>query len=137
MARARKTGGRDFRRGNPGRPKGAKNKIPGSVKASIKRIFEELGAEYPEEWRAAIRRAMKQGGGTGFRYFELAAAYLDGRPVQRHSLETPQPLIIEVGKDQEPAGEECPTDPATAVPPEEVAAQLPEPRPGGRRTKRK
>lgn len=117
--------GRPFQKGNPGKPKGAKNRLPRGFKASVKAIFEELGAEHRGEWVGSIRRAMKQGGNVGFRYIEIAAAYLDGRPVQRVSLETPQTLIIDFGKDREAAGEKGTKDPETAEPTEEVAAQGP------------
>jgi len=44
---AKKTPGRGpgqpFKRGNPGRPKGAKDKIPRTVKENFDKVFEKLG----------------------------------------------------------------------------------------------
>ena len=42
MAKGRKTGGRDFAKGNPGRRVGAKDKVPrGCLRAAIARLQEE------------------------------------------------------------------------------------------------
>ena len=39
MARGKKTGGSDFQSGNPGRPKGAKDKVP---RGSINTLYAEI-----------------------------------------------------------------------------------------------
>lgn len=96
MAKGKKTGGRPFAKGNPGRPKGSKNKIPGSVKASVKGIFEKLAVEDREAWERALKRTMRKGGAVAFPYFNLAAAYIDGKPVTRVQVEEVQQIVIEV-----------------------------------------
>ena len=94
MARGKKTGGRTFQRGNPGRPKGTRNKIPRSFKSSIALLFQELGQEDRARWKAAIRRVMRLGGRTAFPYYQMAAHYLDGKPVERVQVEGTQPIQI-------------------------------------------
>jgi len=97
MARGTKTGGRDFKKGNrmsKGRPKGSKDKIPRTFKASVALLFQELGEEDRERWKAAIQRSMRLGGRTAFPYFQMAAHYLDGKPADRIQVEGTQPIQI-------------------------------------------
>ena len=60
MALGRKTGGRNFKKGQGGRKKGAKDKVPRSLKVrlegSIKAIYEALVREEPQMFIDAIRR---------------------------------------------------------------------------------
>ena len=37
-----------LKRGGPGRPKGAKNTVPGDFKASIRRVYEEVASSDPD-----------------------------------------------------------------------------------------
>lgn len=71
----------------PGRPLGAKDKLPRSAKASIKKIFEEVGSTDPEMIRAAIMRGLQAEPPKSFPYLQLAAAYVDGRPVETVKVE--------------------------------------------------
>ncbi|MBI3988856.1 MAG: hypothetical protein HY347_04485 [candidate division NC10 bacterium] len=92
--------------GNPqGRPKGAKDHVPRSVKASIKAVFEELGQTDYETWKEAIRRTLAKGGRDAFPYFQLAAYYLDGKPVETVKVQTPQPIVIKFSSGLEEADE--------------------------------
>ena len=88
MARGKKTGGRSFPKGNPGRPKGAKDKIS---RTGIREMFENIVARRGNLVETGIERRLTKG---EVRLVELAAAYLDGRPVQRVALETPQPITF-------------------------------------------
>ena len=102
MVRGMKTGGRDFQPGNPGRRKGSKNRVPGSLKATVVVILAELAVEDREEWKRTIREAIRQGGRVAFPYFQLAAHYLDGKPVERVNVEGTQPIQIIFPKDMSP-----------------------------------
>ena len=95
MARGRKTGGRDFKKGEGGRKPGSRDEVPRTLKASIKRVYEEIAAEDP----ALIRRALEQGlraePPKSYPYLQLAAYYLDGRPVERIELQPGKPFIVQ------------------------------------------
>lgn len=87
MAKGKKTGGRDFKKGNGGRKKGAKDKVPRGLKAkivgSIREMYEALLTGEPELFEKRIRRDLQRGGGSvGFQHVQLAAHYLDGKPVE-------------------------------------------------------
>lgn len=83
MAKGKKTGGRNFKKGQGGRKKGAKDKVPRSFKASIKNIYERLATEEPELFEGAIRRDLKsKRGSVAFQHTQLAAHYLDGKPAE-------------------------------------------------------
>lgn len=95
MAKGRKTGGRNFQPGDlrAGRPPGAKDKIPRSLKASIRRLYEEI-LSLPadrEAIKAALRNKLRSG---DFHHAQLAAFYLDGRPVERVEVEDGRPPFI-------------------------------------------
>ncbi len=72
--------GRPFTKGNPGRTKGSKNRLPKGFKASIKRLFEELAVEEEQNWKETIRRSMRMPGPRGFPWVQLALYVLDGKP---------------------------------------------------------
>lgn len=87
MAKGKKTGGRNFKKGNGGRKKGAKDKVPRGLKAkvegSIKSMYEALLLGDPQLFVDRIRRDLKKGSGTvGFQHVQLAAYYLDGKPAE-------------------------------------------------------
>ena len=88
MARGKKTGGRNFPKGSPGRPKGAKDHVS---RKGIREMFENIAARSGSLVEVGIERRLTKGEA---RLVELAAAYLDGRPVQRVALETPQPITF-------------------------------------------
>ena len=99
MAKGKKTGGRSFPRGNPGRPKGSKNKIPGSFKASVKAIFEELALEERANWKGVIRKIMRRPVFAAFPWYQLALHVLDGKPAEHIKMEEPQQIVIVMGED--------------------------------------
>ena len=63
-----------------GRPRGAKNKLPGG---SIRATCQWLANERPELLHDAIMRGLAAGPPKSFPYVQLAAYYLDGKPVER------------------------------------------------------
>lgn len=83
MAKGRKTGGRNFTKGDKraGRPKGSKDKIPRTWKHSLKVVFEEVCAEHPDVLHAAMLAGFRAGAPKSFPYLQLAAHYIDGRPI--------------------------------------------------------
>lgn len=82
MARGKKTGGRNFKKGAPGRPKGSKDKVPRTFKASIRAVYQELATEKPELFRTAIERGLRASAPKSFQYVQLGAHYLDGKPIE-------------------------------------------------------
>jgi hypothetical protein len=42
MAKGKKSGGRNFKKGNRGRPHGAKDKLPRTLKGNLKAVLEEI-----------------------------------------------------------------------------------------------
>ena len=90
MARGKKTGGRDFKPGQ-GRRRGAKDKVPRSFRATVREMYQNILAKSGGEVEAAMEKRMKDG---DYHLIINAADYLDGRPVQRVALETPQPITF-------------------------------------------
>jgi len=85
--------GPDPRRAH-GRPKGTKDLIPRGHRAGIRAVLRELIAEQPETFRRALLRGLKSPPPHSARYLDLAALYLDGRPLQTVELQTRQPIIL-------------------------------------------
>lgn len=83
MAVGKKTGGRDFRPGQGGRKKGSKDKIPRSVKASMRAIFEDIATNDPQVIRDAMIKGLTAPPPKSFSYLQLMAHYLDGKPAER------------------------------------------------------
>jgi len=104
--RLRQPGHPTLRRGGqPGRPKGIKETKPRETakrKASIKELYEEIAVEQRTKVKRNIQAAMTSARRKdSFRHIRLAAHYIDGVPVQRVSLETPQPLQIRFEPEEE------------------------------------
>jgi hypothetical protein len=78
-----------LRRGGPGRPKGRKNKVPPSVKASVKEVLEEVAGNNREEIRAAILKGINSKPPHSLRYVEVIAHYVDGKPAETVKLKGP------------------------------------------------
>ena len=85
MARGQKTGGRDFQVGNPGpgRPKGSRDKVFRTFKASVRTIFLDVAENDPALLREAIILGIQATPPKSFPYLQLAAHYLDRKPVER------------------------------------------------------
>lgn len=77
-----------FVKGNGGRPKGAKDKVPNGrvVKASIKAIAEEVAASESLTVRKAIMEGLKGGPRFAHNYLRFVAEYVDGRPAETLNL---------------------------------------------------
>ncbi len=102
MAKGRKTGGRDFVPRDPraGRPKGVKDKVPCSLKASLKRIYEELVGENEAEIKEAIRKKLLQADNF---HVQIAIHYLDGKPAdQVHVTDNRPPFLLVLGPRRDP-----------------------------------
>lgn len=84
MARGKKTGGRNFTKGDPraGRPKGSRDKIPRSFKTSVRALFEEVANQKPDLLKSTIERGLKAAAPKSFQYLQLAAYYIDGKPAE-------------------------------------------------------
>ena len=84
-----------------GRPRGAKDHVPRSFKASIKAMYERLAMEQPELFKNAITRDLRTRRGTAaFHHVQLAAHYLDGKPADTVKLGNDDgPLMIVIGDD--------------------------------------
>jgi hypothetical protein len=81
-----------LRRGGPGRPKGRKNKVPGSVKASVKEVLTEIASAQTDEIRSAIMKGLNSRPPHSLRYLELIAHYTDGKPADTIKLNVPAML---------------------------------------------
>jgi hypothetical protein len=84
------------RTAGPGRPKGSKDAVPKSFKASIKRVFEDLATDEPDLIRAAVLRGLRGRPRESFPYVQLAAHYIDGKPADTVKLESPHasPCVV-------------------------------------------
>jgi hypothetical protein len=82
MAIGKKTGGRDFRPGQGGRRKGAKDRIPRTFKASVRAIFEEVAATHPQMLRDAVTKGLAAPPPKSYPYLQLLAHYVDGKPTE-------------------------------------------------------
>ena len=91
MARGTKTGGRPFTKGNPGRLKGAKDRVP---RASIRGAIRAVAAKDPALFETILRKGLGLAAPSNFRYLELCAHYLDGKPTQAVAFDTDQPLKV-------------------------------------------
>src|SRR5712691_5150830 len=83
--------------GGPGRPPGTKNKVPATFKASISALFRRIASEEPEIIHQAIRRGFTSLKPTdAYPYVQLAAYYLDGKPVEtvKHQGDAQHPMTV-------------------------------------------
>ena len=76
-------GVRGIQRGNPGRPKGSKDKgeIPKSVRASVKAICQHVATTKTMTIKRALVNGVNSSPAHADRYIKLIAEYVDGRPV--------------------------------------------------------
>lgn len=84
---ARNTAG--LKRGGPGRPKGRKNKVPSTFKASIKAVFEKVQQDDPKLIEQAVLRGLRGKPRESFPFIQLAAHYIDGKPAETVKLNAP------------------------------------------------
>lgn len=75
------------RGGSPGRTKGRRDSVPRSLKASVKRVFEDITVTDPKLIREAILKGLRGKPREAFPYVQLAAHYIDGKPAETVKLE--------------------------------------------------
>lgn len=86
----------------PGRPKGRKNEVPKSFKASIKQVFENIATDDPELIKTAVLRGLKGKPREAFPFLQLAAHYIDGKPADTVNVNGAQgatPWVVVVAPD--------------------------------------
>jgi hypothetical protein len=86
-----------FKPGHPkrgGRKKGTPNRVPSGLKASLRRAFEEVVSEEYAAVKAAVRAGLLARPPKSFQYVQLAADYLDGKPVDHLDIKPSQPIYI-------------------------------------------
>lgn len=66
----------------PGRPKGSKDVVPRTFKASVKAVLEKIQSEDPGLIEKAIRKGLAGNPREAFVYVQLAAHYFDGKPIE-------------------------------------------------------
>ena len=74
------------RSAGPGRPKGSKDSIPRTFRASIKKVFEDIASTEPTLIEKAVRAGLASAPPKSFAYVQLAAHYLDGKPTDKVDL---------------------------------------------------
>jgi hypothetical protein len=75
-----------FGKGNPGKPKGAKNVVPGTFKTTLMGIYEKLQQERPELFTQAVTKGLELDAPQNFPYVKMWAEYSEGKPVERHEV---------------------------------------------------
>jgi len=80
-----KHGGRDFPKGSPGKPKGAKDRFPRSAKRIVEHLLETYGMD-PTLLDAAMRRGLQARPGVTAPYCKMVIEHLKGAPDQVVSL---------------------------------------------------
>ncbi len=95
-ARRASTNSKRFQTGNPGggRPKGAKDKVPGArkLRASIRRYIARLVGKNPASVKRALRRGLfSYDPKVAFPYVQLATHMLDGKPVESIKMHLDKP----------------------------------------------
>ena len=61
------------RTAGPGRPKGSKDSIPRTFRASIKKVFEDIATTEPKLIKKAVREGLASVPPKSFAYVQLAA----------------------------------------------------------------
>lgn len=84
----------NLRRGGPGRPRGSRDRVPRTLKASIKRIAADIAGKDPDLIENAIRDGLKAKPPASFQYLQLAAHYLDGKPGETVEHKFPDPVRV-------------------------------------------
>jgi hypothetical protein len=75
-----------YTKGAPGRPKGAKNVVPGTFKTTLMGIYEKLQQERPELFTQAVTKGLELDAPQNFPYGKMWAEYSEGKPVERHEV---------------------------------------------------
>jgi len=83
--------------GGPGRPKGAKSKVPLTIKAAFETVYHQLHSEHPELFEDALRRGIESKKPTeAFAYLAIASHYVYGKPVEtiKHQGDAQHPMTV-------------------------------------------
>jgi hypothetical protein len=72
-----------LRKGGPGRPKGSKDRVPRSFKASLFSVFDRLETERPDLFEAAVIAGLEAKPPASFQYLQLWAHYREGKPTEK------------------------------------------------------
>jgi hypothetical protein len=76
-----------FLKGNPGRPKGAKSKIPRTITDTIKQIVGDIIKEESLTLRRAFVNGVRSGPHTAHQYLKLIAEYNEGKPKEQLTID--------------------------------------------------
>jgi hypothetical protein len=60
----------------------------------VQTLFERLAAEQPEFYEKAIKRGLAAGGARSYPFVAPAAAYLDGKPVERVTIQSDARMLF-------------------------------------------
>lgn len=75
-----------FKKGNPGRVKGATDKVLRSWKGSIRDLCQEVAENEHTTLRSAVMRGLTADAKHAHHYLRLVADYVDGRPTDNINL---------------------------------------------------
>ena len=79
----------------PGRPKGSKDSIPRSVKASIRLACERIGKKHPKLIEERILAGVNhEDMRIAFPYIQMVAHYIDGKPKETHEHKVPEAVRV-------------------------------------------
>lgn len=87
MAIGQKTGGRDFKKGEGGRPKGAKDRLPRSAKQAVAGLLEKLGSDV-ELIESVLKKGLAARAPSSFPYLRLLVEQNVGAPDQNVNTKT-------------------------------------------------
>jgi hypothetical protein len=92
-----------YTKGAPGRPKGAKNVVPGTFKTTLMGIYEKLQQERPELFTQAVTKGLELDAPQNFPYVKMWAEYSEGKPIEKHEhsgeIRLPTKVVIELHRD--------------------------------------
>lgn len=84
-----------FKSGNAGRPRGAKNKTPRSVKRSLAEVLEHIERDHDGDIQAALLAGIRAKPPKSFPYLQLAYHYRVGKPKDTMDVNVTQPVVFE------------------------------------------
>ena len=85
------------RTAGPGRPKGAKSKVPLTIKAAFQTVYHQLLQTAPELFEEALARGIKsKKPQEAFAYLQIASHYCYGKPVEtvKHQGDAQHPMTV-------------------------------------------
>jgi hypothetical protein len=88
-------GKQGFQKGNSGRPKGARDRKPRNLKASVKTLIEDVVANQQPTLRRALMNGLRSSPRFADKYLRICAEYTDGTPEQSLKLSGFNPEELE------------------------------------------